>query len=40
MSTNETVNSVIMLQVRPYEGDGLAFIDPSIDVTRKVKFDG
>jgi hypothetical protein len=40
MSTNETVNSVIMLQVRPYEGDGLAFIDPSIDITRKVKFDG
>jgi hypothetical protein len=29
-----------MLQVRPYEGDGLSFIEPSTDVTRNVKFDG
>jgi hypothetical protein len=29
-----------MLQVRPYEGDGLSFIEPAADVTRNVKFDG
>jgi hypothetical protein len=40
VSTSTTVNSVIMLQVRPYAGDGLSFIEPSIDVTRNVKFDG
>src|SRR5579863_7954483 len=40
VSTSETVNSVVMLQVRPYEGDGLSFIDPATDVTRNVKFDG
>jgi hypothetical protein len=40
VSTSETVNSVVMLQVRPYEGGGLSFIEPSIDVTRNVKFDG
>jgi len=40
VSTSETVNSVVMLQVRSYEGDGLSFIDPSVDVTRNVKFDG
>jgi hypothetical protein len=40
VSTSATVNSVIVLQVRPYEGDGLSFIEPSIDVTRNVKFDG
>lgn len=32
-STSETVNSVFMLQVRPYEGDGLSFIDPSQEET-------
>jgi hypothetical protein len=40
VSTSETVNSVITLQVRPYEGGGLSFIEPSIAVTRNVKFDG
>ena len=40
ISTTETVNSVVMLQVRPYEGGGLSFIEPAIDVTRSVKFDG
>jgi hypothetical protein len=40
VSTSETVNSVITLQVRPFEGNGLSFIEPSIDVTRNVKFDG
>jgi hypothetical protein len=40
VSTSETVNSVFVLQVRPYEGDGLSFIDPSREVTKNVKFDG
>lgn len=40
VSTSETVNSVVMLQVRPYEGEGLSFIEPSINITRNVKFDG
>ena len=40
VSTSETVNSVVTIQVRPYEGDGLSFIEPSISVTRSVKFDG
>ena len=39
-STSETVNSVFVLQVRPYEGDGLSFIDPSEEETKNVKFDG
>jgi len=40
VSTSETVNSVVMLQVRPYDGDGLSFIELAGDVTRNVKFDG
>jgi hypothetical protein len=40
VSTSGTVNSTITLQVRPYEGDGLSFIEPSTGVTRNVKFDG
>jgi hypothetical protein len=40
VSTTETVNSAVTLQVRPYGEDGLSFIDPSADVTRSVKFDG
>jgi hypothetical protein len=39
-STSETVNSVFVLQVRPYEGDGLSFIDPSQEETKNMKFDG
>ena len=39
-STSETVNSVFVLEVRPYEGDGLSFIDPSEEETKNVKFDG
>ena len=39
-STSETVNSVFVLQVRPYEADGLSFIDPSEEETKNVKFDG
>lgn len=34
------VDSVFMLQVRPYEGDGLSFIDSSEGVTKSLKFDG
>jgi len=33
-STSETVNFVFVLQVRPYEGDGLSFIDPTDEVTK------
>jgi hypothetical protein len=40
VSASETVNSVVLMQVRPYEGGGLSFIDPSAQVTRNVKFDG
>jgi hypothetical protein len=40
VSTSGTVSSVVMLQVRSYERDGLSFIEPAIDVTRNVKFDG
>jgi len=39
-STSETVNSVFVLKVQPYEGDGLSFIDPSQEETKNVKFDG
>ncbi|HXW90006.1 MAG TPA: hypothetical protein VEK33_05630 [Terriglobales bacterium] len=37
-STSETLKSVFVLQVQPYEGDGLSFIYPSR--TANVKFDG
>ena len=39
-STSETVNSVFVLKIQPYEGDGLSFIYPSEEVTKNVKFDG
>jgi len=39
-STSETVNFVFVLQVRPYEGNGLSFIDPADEITKNVKFDG
>jgi hypothetical protein len=39
-STSETVNSVFVIKVQPYEGDGLSFIDSSAGVTKNVKFDG
>jgi hypothetical protein len=39
-STSETMNSVYVLQVRPYEGDGLSFIDTSQEQTTNVKFNG
>jgi hypothetical protein len=34
------VNSVFVLQVRPYEKNGLSFIDPPQEETKNVKFDG
>jgi hypothetical protein len=40
VSTSQTVNSVVMLQVRPYEGDGLSFTEPATGITRNAKFDG
>jgi hypothetical protein len=39
-STSETVDSVYVLQVRTYEGEGLSFIDASEEETKNVKFDG
>lgn len=40
VSTSETLNFVLVLQIRPNEGNGLAIIDTSTGNTRKVKFDG
>jgi len=40
VSMSETVNSVIMLEIRPYADDGLSFIEPSVSLTRNLKFDG
>jgi hypothetical protein len=40
VSTTEEVNSVVLMQVRPYAREGLSFIDPSAQVTRNVRFDG
>jgi hypothetical protein len=40
VSTSEAVNSVITLQIRPFEQEGLSFIDPSAELTKSVKFDG
>jgi hypothetical protein len=40
VSTNETVNSEIVLTVQPYDGDGLSFINRSQEQTSNVKFDG
>ena len=34
------VNSAFVLQIRPYERNGLSFIHSSEEVTRNVKFDG
>ena len=39
VSTTETVSSTVMLQIRPYKGDGLSFIDPSAEQTQNVRFD-
>jgi hypothetical protein len=39
-NVNETVDSAYVLQIKPYEGDGLSFIDDSQKETKNVKFDG
>ena len=39
VSTSEAMNSVFVLQIRPYQGDGLSFIYPS-EERKNVKFDG
>ena len=39
-STSEQLNFVFVLEVRPYEGEGLSFISSSEGVTKNVKFDG
>jgi hypothetical protein len=39
-STSEKVNSVIELQIRPYDGGGLSFINPAQKATKSVRFDG
>lgn len=40
VSSSETANFVLVLQIRPYEGDGLSITDSSSGNVRKVKFDG
>ena len=40
VSTSEAVDFAYVLQVRPYEGEGLSIIDSSSQLTRNVKFDG
>jgi hypothetical protein len=39
-STSETLNSVYVIKVQPYEGEGLSFINSSQGITRNVTFDG
>lgn len=40
VSTSEAVNFAYVLQIRPYEGDGLSIIDSSSRLTKNLKFDG
>ena len=40
VSTSTDLNFVLVLQIRPYEGNGLAILDTSTGKARKVKFDG
>lgn len=40
VSTSEALNFVLVLQIRPYEENGLAITDSSTGNVRKVKFDG
>jgi hypothetical protein len=40
VSTSEQVDTVYLVQVRPYEGQGLSIISSSEGVTKNVKFDG
>ena len=40
VSTSGTLNSVYVIQVRPWQGDGLSFIDSLAGETKNVRFDG
>lgn len=40
VSTSEVVNFVFVIQIRPYEGDGLSIINSSSQLTRNMKLDG
>ncbi len=40
VSTSEQVDTVYVVRVQPYEGDGLSTISSSEGVTKNVKFDG
>lgn len=40
VSTTEEVNSIYEIQVQPYEGEGLSFINPAQKMTQNLKFDG
>ncbi|HEY6386896.1 MAG TPA: hypothetical protein VIX91_14555 [Candidatus Acidoferrum sp.] len=39
-STSQTMDSVFLLKIQPYEGDGLSIIVPAQNQTQNVKFDG
>lgn len=39
-SDSQQINSVIEIQIQPYEGDGLSITNPAAQATRNVKFDG
>ncbi len=39
-SVSEKLDSVIELQIRPYQGDGLSFNSPAMGMNRDFKFDG
>lgn len=40
VSTSEAVNFVFVIQIRPYDGDGLSIINSSSQLTRNLKLDG
>ena len=39
-SFKETINTTYTIEVKPFQGDGLAFVNRLQDMTRNVKFDG
>lgn len=40
VSTSERVKFVYVLQIRPYEGDGITIANPSLQLTKNMKLDG
>lgn len=40
VSTSEAINFVFVIQVWPYDGDGLSIINSSSQLTRNMKLDG